>query len=403
MFGQSDQVRRERLAKTKLQVKSKIMEFIINPSLLREELGLLTPVIERKATIPVLSKIKMDANVRGELALTATDLDVTMRVRQVTDVLQSGSILVEGKKLYDISRELPNEPIHFALNKNGQIEIRHKKGRHKLGTIGAEQFPEIPVQSRAGIRVPAVILREAIRRTAFAVTTEQSRFTISGAKVLVDESSLTIVATDGHRLAYTRFPLVNSTGQKLDILVPKKTLQQLADLLDREIKHDAESQIEICDAGNQLCFAAGRHSLFSRKLTGAFPNWEMVLPKSLNYTAEISTDDFRQSLSRVTLTADDRNYSITMEIEPGRLVLRSNTPDGEAQEEMLVAFGGETERKVHSLRFNSRYVQDFLQVASKAGSPTFGFGFNDPDSPFELFLPTEREGYRFVLMPLRGE
>lgn len=379
------------------------MEFIINPSLLKEELGLLTPVIERKATIPVLSKIKMETNVQGELALTATDLDVTMRSLQVTDVLQSGSILVEGRKLYDISRELPNEPIHFQLNKTGQIEIRYKKGRHKLGIVGAEQFPEVPVQKQSGVRVPAVILREAIRRTAFAVTTEQSRFTISGAKIVIDDQSLTMVATDGHRLAYTRFPLVNLTGQKLDLLVPKKTLAQLEDLLDREIRRDAESQIEIGDTGNQLCFAVSNHSLFSRTLTGTFPNWEMVLPKNLIYTAEISTDDFRRSLSRVTLTADDRNYSVTMEIETGKLTLKSNTAEGEAQEEMLAAFNGQDEQNVHSLRFNSRYVQDFLQVVSKAGSPTFALGFNDGNSPFELFLPTEREGYRYVLMPLRGE
>ena len=93
------------------------MEFIINPSLLKEELGLLTPVIERKAQIPVLSKIKMETNVQGELALTATDLDVTMRVLQVTDVLQSGSILVEGRKLYDISRELPKQ-LDLVVMKN---------------------------------------------------------------------------------------------------------------------------------------------------------------------------------------------------------------------------------------------------------------------------------------------
>ena len=103
------------------------MEFIINPSLLREELGLLTPVIERKASIPVLSKIKMETNAAGELRMTATDLDVTMRSLQVTDVLQTGSILVEGKKLYDISRELPNEPIHFQLNKTGQIDSLQKR------------------------------------------------------------------------------------------------------------------------------------------------------------------------------------------------------------------------------------------------------------------------------------
>ena len=209
-----------------------------------------------------------------------------------------------------------------------------------------------------------------------------------------------MVATDGHRLAFARFPLVNSTGQKLDLLVPKKTLAQLEDLLDRELRRDADGTVEIGDTGNQICFAVGNHSLFSRKLAGTFPNWYMVLPKSLNYTAKISIDDFRRSLSRVTLTADSRNYSVTMEIEPGKLTLKSNTADGEAQEEMLAALNGASGGEVHRLRFNSRYVQDFLQVVSKTGSPTFSFGFNDGSSPFELFLPTERDGCRYVLMPL---
>lgn len=379
------------------------MEFIINPSLLKEELGLLTPVIERKATIPVLSKIKLETNGQGELALTATDLEVTMRSLQITDVLQTGSVLIEGRKLFEISRELPNEPIHFALNKNGQIEIRYKKGRHRLGTVEGSQFPEVPMNKQAGVSVPSVILREAIRRTAFAVTNEQKQFSIYGAKLVIDENYLTMVATDGHRLAYARFPMVNSTGQKLDLLVPKKLLSQLEDLLDREIRRDAESVIEIGDTGNQLCFAVGKHSLFSRKLTGAFPNWEMVLPKSLEFSAEISTEDFRQSLSRVTLTADSKNYSVVMEIESGRIVLKSRTSEGEAQEEMLAAFQGANGDNIHALRFNSRYVQDFLQAVAKIGSPTFALGFNDGVSPFEMFLPEQRESFRYVLMPLRGE
>lgn len=378
------------------------MEFIINPSLLREELGLLTPVIERKATIPILSRIKMETNLNGELALTATDLDVTMRVNQVTDVLQSGSILVEGRKLYEISRELPNEPIHFALNKNGQIEIRYKKGRQKLATLESSQFPEVPMIKQPGVRIPAILMREAIRRTAFAVTTEQNRFTISGAKLLLDESHLTIVATDGHRLAFARLPFFNSTGQKLDLLIPKKSLNQLEDLLDRELKRDPESSIEIGDTSNQLCFAVGSRTLFSRKLSGTFPNWEMVLPKNLHYAAEISTEDFRESLSRVTLTSETKNHSVTMEIQTGKLLLKSGTGEAEAQEEIMAVLGGDNSQNVHILSFNSRYVQDFLQAVSKAGVPTFSLGFNDGNTPFELSLPDEREGFRYVLMPLRS-
>lgn len=379
------------------------MEFIINPSLLKEELGILTPVIERKATIPILSKIKIEANLQGELALTATNLDVTMCVNQVTDVLKSGSILVEGRKLFEISRELPNEPIHFALTKNNQIEIRYKKGRHRLGTVESSQFPEVPTSKQPGVRVPAVILREAIRRTIFAVTTEQSRLTILGAKLQVDDSNLNLVATDGHRLAYTKFPLFNATGQTLDLIIPKKSLFQLEDLLERELKRDSECLIEIGETGNQLCFGVGRHSLFSRKLTGTFPNWEMVLPKTLAFKAEISTDDFRQSLLRVTLTSETKNYSIAMEIQSGKLVLKSSTAEGEAQEEMLAVLTGGDSQNVHSLRFNSRYVQDFLQVAAKVGSPTFTFGFNDNNSQFELSLPNESASFRYVLMPLSGE
>lgn len=387
------------------------MEFIINPSLLKEELGLLAPVIERKATVPVLSKIKLETNANGELALTATDLDVTVRSVQQTDVLQTGAILVEGRKFYDISRELPNEPVHISLNKNGQIEIRHKKGRHKLGTTGAEQFPEVPSGKANGIKIPAVILREAIRRTSFAMTTEQSRFTLNGAKLVVDETSLTMVATDGHRLAFVKFPFVNPAGQKLDVLIPKKSFAGLEDLLDSELRRDREATVEIADGGHQICFEISNHRLFARKIAGAFPAWEMVLPKSLLFAAEISVEDFQSALSRITLTSDNRNYSAAMEVENGCVRLCSKTSEGEGREEMLAVLSGGNDRindggepaGAHRLHFNSRYLLDYLHIIAKTSSPTFVFGFNDSDSPFELFLPHERENYRFILMPQRGD
>lgn len=378
------------------------MEFIINPSLLREELSLLAPVIERKATIPVLSKIKLETSLQGELALTATDLDVTMRSSNVAQVLQGGSVLVEGRKLHEISRELPNEPIHFVLNSKGQVEIRYKNGRHRLGITESSQFPEVATGGHSSISIPAVILREAIRRTAFAVTAEKSRFAISGTKLLIDETSLTMVGTDGHRLAYSRFPLVGRTGEKLDLLVPKKTLGQLAELLDRELRRDAEAAVEISDSAIQLGFAVGSRNLFSRALSGAFPNWEMVLPKDLSFAAEMGTEDFRQSLARVALTSETKNYSVTIEIAHDRLVFRSGAGDAEAQEEMPAAITGESFQDVQRLCFNSRYVQDFLQVAAKAESPTFLLAFKDAVSPFELFLPGSRENFRYVLMPLRA-
>ena len=128
----------------------------------------------------------------------------------------------------------------------------------------------------------------------------------------------------------------------------------------------------------------------------------MVLPKKLDYAAEISTEDFRESLSRVTLTSETKNHSVTMEIQSWKLLLKAGTGEAEAQEEMPAVLIGENEQNVYSLSFNSRYFQDFLQAISKAGVPTFSLGFNDENSPFELSLPDEREGFRYVLMPLRS-
>jgi DNA polymerase-3 subunit beta len=138
-----------------------------------------------------------------------------------------------------------------------------------------------------------------IRRTLFAVTTEKGRFSIADAKLLVDEMSLKMVATDGHRLSYASFPFFNQTSQKIDLLVPKKTFGQLEELLDREIRRNSES------------------------------------------TAEISTEDFRALLSCVTLTSETKDYTVAMTIKPGKLLLKSGSSEAETQEEMMLLLTGE--------------------------------------------------------------
>ena len=178
------------------------MEAIIHAKQLKEQVGALQGIFAKRETIPVLGKIKIDAEKNGAFVMTATDLDISLIIEQEVDILESGSICLSGKKLGEITAGLPNEPVHLKLDKSGErVEFRAGRFKSKLSGTNSDQFPEVPRVSSEAVKLPASVFYEGLRRTIFAVTEDNKRFTINGILLILDNSGLKMVSTDGARLS----------------------------------------------------------------------------------------------------------------------------------------------------------------------------------------------------------
>src|SRR5467141_1283156 len=179
------------------------MQFAINKNALQKELGFVQGVVERKNTIPVLSNILIESVGETTIRVTGTDLDVTLRCdMDAEEITQTGSICVQARKLFEIARLLPDGPVSFKKEENEWVTVRSDRSRFKLVGVARDAFPEVPSFKSAPTKIPADVLKSFIDRTIFAITQEESRYTLSGAKFILDESGAKMVTTDGHRLAY---------------------------------------------------------------------------------------------------------------------------------------------------------------------------------------------------------
>jgi len=241
------------------------------------------------------------------------------------------------------------------------------------------------------LKLPASVLKMLIERTIFAITQEEGRYTLSGAKFELDNKNIKMVTTDGHRLAFVSTDRSNGAGESLDVLIPRKTLAELTKLTS-----DFDGDINLGADENHVYFQVGSRLLISRLLSGQFPNYEMVMPKGNDRTATFDTLSLNQAIRRVALMADDRSHAIRMHLAKEQLLISSqNAEEGEARETIATNFAGdETE-----IGFNAQYLQDFLNVV---GSEQVNFEFKDGNSQAQLRPVTEESyDYRYVVMPMR--
>src|ERR687885_2804990 len=178
------------------------MEFVISKNGLQRELGFVQGIVEKKNTIPVLSNILIESVGENTLRITGTDLDVTIRCETEADIRTPGTMCVQARKLFDISRLLPDAPVNFRKEENDWVTVKCENFRSKIAGLPRENFPEVPSSKSAPIKFPAEIFKSLIDRTIFAITQEESRYTLSGAKFILDQSGAKMVTTDGHRLAF---------------------------------------------------------------------------------------------------------------------------------------------------------------------------------------------------------
>jgi len=370
------------------------MEITVSKSELLRELTATQGVVERKTTIPILSNYLFEAS-GDKLSLTATDLDLSLRTACSAKVKKEGSCTIPARKLHDYVKLLPDADITIKLLENHWISIRCGRSNTKMVGMARSNFPTLPVFPTAGVvKIPAQVLRGMIAKTGFAIASEESRYTLNGALMVLKPESITMVATDGHRLAH-----IERSGKKfegvsgeLKTLIPKKAMDELRSLLDST---DAES-IEFAKDESTLYFRIGPRLLTSRQLTGQFPNFEAVLPKDNNKSVTLPGNDLGAAISRVAQFADERSRAVRLRMEKGELKLAaSSTETGESEDTIETSYQGDS----LTVGFNAQYILDFLKAV---GAGDVKLEFKDAQSAGQL-RPADSEDYkyRYIVMPMR--
>ncbi|HMJ08822.1 MAG TPA: DNA polymerase III subunit beta, partial [Pyrinomonadaceae bacterium] len=304
------------------------MEFIIKQSVLKDELGYIQGVVERKSTIPVLSNILIESLGEGSIRIVGTDLDVTIRCDAEAEIKKPGAMCIQARKLFDIVRNLGDGDVHFMKEDNEWVRMTAGRAKFRLAGVSRETFPDIPIFKSAPLKLSAEVFNYFIQNTAFAITNEQSRFTLSGAKFMLADGKARMVTTDGHRLAFIEKTVEGTGDAKIDTLVPKKALLELV-----KLSRGFDGDVSFGEDQNHIYFETEGRLLITRKLTGNFPNYEMVMPKDNDRTVTFDLGEMKSAVRRISLMADERARSIRMMVREGEVELTAqSSEEGEGSE-----------------------------------------------------------------------
>jgi DNA polymerase III subunit beta len=376
------------------------MEITVSRQDLLRELSATQSVVERKTTIPILSNFLLEAGGEGDadrLTITATDLDQSIRTSCAARVKKPGACTIPARKLFDYVKLLPDGDISIKLMENHWVQIRSGRSNTKMVGMARANFPQVPEFPETGLtKLAAISIKGMISKTIFAISNEESRYTLNGALLILKAESLSMVATDGHRLAHiekTGETLQNISGEK-KTLIPRKALAELQSLLA-----DAqEESLDFFDDEHTLFFRLGHRVLTTRKLTGQFPNYEAVLPRDNNKFVVVRSEELMGSIQRVAQFADERSGAIKIRLEQNEMkISSSSTESGESEDTIETPYSFDP----IVVGFNSSYLIDFLKAVGSSGEVRLEFkdaqsaGQMRPEDPADDFK------YRYVIMPMR--
>jgi DNA polymerase-3 subunit beta len=371
------------------------MELVVRKTDLLRELQLFQGIVERKNTIPILANVLLEAK-GEEVKLLATDLEVGLRSRCAASVAKGGSLTLPAKKLYEIVKALPETDVRIEEDKNG-VKVAADRFDSRMQTLPREDFPSLPEASGAiSASLPRDVVKQMVSKTQFAITGEDTRYFLNGALFILRPDSMSLVATDGHRLALVTVPRaagskVDKDGDDVRVILPRKTLLELGRLLG-----EGEGDILYERGENPLFFDIGGRLLISRMIDGQFPAFERVIPKSNDKRVEFDRDRLTSAVRRVALLSNERSRAVKFQIDKGKVEIASSSPEfGEAKEVVVVDYNAAPV----TICFNAQYVIDFLGAVE---TDSVALDFKDEMSQAVL-SPVGAEGYTYtyVIMPMR--
>jgi DNA polymerase-3 subunit beta len=369
------------------------MELVVRKNDLLRELQLFQGIVERKNTIPILANVLMEAK-GEEVRFLATDLEVGLRSKCQASIVKNGSLTLPAKKFYEIVKSLPETDIRVAEDKGG-VKVAADRFDSRMQTLPREDFPALPESGTAGtVALPRAAVKEMVAKTQFAITGEDTRYFLNGAQFTLRPDSMSLVATDGHRLALVtvkRDGRAKKDADESKAILPKKTLGELARLLS-----EGDGDINYERGENHLFFDVGGRTLISRMIDGQFPAYERVIPKGNDKRIEFERDRLTNAVRRVALLSNERSRAVKFQTDKGKVDVTSSSPEfGEAHETLPVDYAG----PAMQICFNAQYVLDFLSAVT---TDVVALELKDEVSQ-AVMTPVGGEGYdyTYVIMPMR--
>lgn len=350
-------------------------------------------VVPQKTTMPVLGHLLVEATA-GTVRLTATDLDLTISTTIDAEVDREGSITLPAKRFSEIVRQLDSSSdVELDVSKSNTL-ITGGRANFRILGMGAEEFPKIPALSfKTGVTLPADILKKAIQKTVFSVSKDETRRALTGVLWEVTKDSMSMIGTDGHRLARISLPVAIDVDTRKDVIVPTKALNQILRLAGESV--DAGVQAKLAD--DHIIFRFEKTVLFSRLIEGPFPKYQDVIPKSNDKRVIVKRDALVDALRRVALLSDTLTHQVKVSIKRDQIVLSARTQDiGEASEEIEAQYGGEE----MNVGFNAHYLSEVLRNVETEDvllslSTPLNAGLVEP------LEQDQDENYLCLIMPLR--
>ncbi len=346
-------------------------------------------VVERRQTLPVLGNVLFETG-PGGLRLTATDLEVELVAECPLEGLDEAATTLPARKLHEICRALP-EGSEVRIEVEGdRATVRSGRSRFTLATLPAEDFPRVEAfESADTFSLPAHALRELIERTHFAMAHQDVRYYLNGLLLEIRPDRLVAVATDGHRLALAETPLEGSAEEVVQVIVPRKGIQELLRLLDA-----GEQLVEVQLARNHIRVTAEGLQLTSKLIDGRFPDYRRVIPRDNDKILVADRAALRQSLGRTSILSNEKYRGIRLTLAPGSLKIQAHNPEQEeAEEELSVDFKGES----LDIGFNVTYLIDALDAIE---GEKVRIDLSDPNSSC-LIRDAAGESGEYVVMPMR--
>jgi DNA polymerase-3 subunit beta len=362
------------------------MKFRISKEAFLDGLQKVQHVVSSRTTLPILSNVLIVAK-DGRIQFTTTDLDVGITGSVEAQIDKEGATTLPAKKLVSVVRELPTSEVEVSVNSKHHAEIRSGPSFFKIIGLSDSEFPPLPnFQGAKEFRIPQQILRDGLRKTSYAISTDETRYVLNGIFASFRDGKMTLVATDGRRLAMVDSDLEFPASHETDVIIPTKAVQELQRLLGDS------GDVIVNLTGNQVSFVIGDSLLVSKLIDGNYPNYRQVIPGDAIERVVIGREALLETARRVSLLSSDKSNSIKLVFSENQIEVTANSPDvGEAQESMDVIYQG----KPMQIAFNPEFLQAPLRNLE---TNDVYLDLIDEMSPGVLRI----EGtFLYVLMPMR--